>query len=214
MNKTHCKNCSYFFGKEGIHCAAHPYGKELDSCSDWQQKELDLQQDKLINANIKTKSLSYPKIARYLVVAGAALLVGHQLYQKIPPAIRADKNYDNYQNNCEIFIERASKAGTTGIARIELARGVNWLEANYSVESFEYRDLKENLDYLKKQPENTIMPGAITGSISSDIEKIKENQLKLQISFWEDLYGGIFRVVLISSIILILIAILEEYLGS
>jgi hypothetical protein len=219
MNETHCSKCCYFFGKEGIHCAVHPYGKESHYCSDWQQKEQNLQQDKLMNANIKTKFFSYSKMARYLLVPGAALLIGHQLFQNVPPAIRAEKDYKIYATKCETFLERASQAGTTGVASDELARGINWLEVNYSTESFEYRDLKGNLDYLEKQPENLAIPVTIRDSIKSNTENIRKEQLKLRdegrpgLGSLTDFIMFIFVLPLICLLILILIAMVMEGSG-
>ena len=64
MNKEYyCKKCSYFFGKEGIHCAVHPYGKTSEYCSDWHQKTLDLQEEKSMNTDMETKDSSYTKLA-------------------------------------------------------------------------------------------------------------------------------------------------------
>ena len=207
MNKEyHCKNCSYFFGKEGIHCAVHPYGKESKYCGDWQQKTLSLQ-------------VSYTKFARCLLAMGATFLVGYQLYQNIPPAIRADKNYDIYKIKCEVFLERASQAGTTGVAKEELAKAVNWLESNSSTQDFEYRDLRANLDYLDGQPEDLAMPVSITGSISSNLENIEKKQLKLRdegrpgIGSLTDFVMYILASILICLLILVLLATVMELIG-
>ena len=209
--KYHCKNCSYFFGKEGIHCAVHPYGKESEYCSDWQQTQLNLQEEKSMNNDTETKSFSYPELAKRILLIGVTLLFGHQLYQNIPPAIRADRNYDLYKIKCEIFLERASNAGTTGVASDELAKGVNWLESNSFTQSFEYKDLKGNLDYLQNQPRNIAMPINITRSISSDLKNIREKQLRLRdegrpgMGGLADLITLIFILILMLSCLLILV---------
>ena len=224
MNEQYqCKNCSYFFGKEGIHCAIYPYGKESEYCGDWQLKTLTWQQEKLmksLNTDMETKSFSYSKLCKYILLAGVTLLFGYQLYQNIPPAIRAEKDYDNYKTECEIFLNRASKAGTTGVASAELARGVDWLNSHYSNQSFEYRDLKANLDYLQKQPGNLVMPVTITDSISSNLENIKEKQLKLLdngrpgMGGLADLVIFSFVLILICLLILVLAVMVMELVGA
>ncbi len=207
--KYHCNNCSYFFGKEGIHCAVHPYGKESDSCSDWQQN-IKLQKEELMNTERETKYFYFSKFAWCIIPVGTALLIGYQLYQNIPLAISADKNYNVYEKGCEIFLERASLAGTTGVARVELAKGVNWLESKSLVQDFEYKDLKANLDYLQEQPGNLAMPVTITKSISSNFEKIKQEQIKLQTSSWSNLYLSILVPIVVSLLILTFTLPLEE----
>ncbi len=212
MNKEYyCKKCSYFFGKEGIHCAVHPYGKTSEYCSDWHQKTLDLQEEKSMNTDMETKDSSYTKLASRLLAVSVTFIIGYQLSQNIPPAIRADKYYNDYKIKCEIFLERASKAGTTGVAKEELAKGVNWLESKSITQSFEYKDLKANLDYLEQQPRNLAMPITITDSISSNLGNIKEKQLKLQRGRWNSLYEYILASILIYLLILVFIAVLEEY---
>lgn len=34
-----CKDCHYYFGRSGIHCAVHVYGPDGDTCPDWQAKD-------------------------------------------------------------------------------------------------------------------------------------------------------------------------------
>ena len=217
MNKEYqCKNCRYFFGKEGIHCAIHPYGKESEYCSDWQPKNLSLQGEKPMNIDGEIKSFSYSKLTNRLLAIGATLFVGYQLYQNIPPAIHASKDYDRYKIECEIFLERASKAGTTKIASVELTKGVSWLESKSLTQSFEYKDLKNNLDYLKKQPENIAMPVTIRDSINFNLANLKEEQLKLRYKGrpgWgslTDLCMYFFASILICLLILICIAAWQE----
>ena len=210
--KYHCEDCSYFFGKEGIHCAVHPYGKESDSCSDWQPKKLSLQEEnlmKLLNADTKIKILSGLEVGKYILLVGVTLLFGYKLYQDLPSAIRADQNYDIYKKGCEIFLERASKAGTTKVASVELTKGVDWLESNSLTQKFEYKDLKANLDYLNGQPGNIAMPVTISNSISSNFENIKNKQIELQMSYWNNLYRLIGQFTLVCILILFFIAVLE-----
>lgn len=161
-----------------------------------------------MNNNRETKYFSFSDFAWRIIPISATLIVGYQLYQNIPLVISADENYNIYKKECEIFLERASKAGTTGVASVELARGVNWLESKSLTQSFEYKDLKANLDYLQKQPGNLAMPVTITGSISSNLENIEEKQLKIQISFRNNLYWSILIPIL--GCLLILAFTLEE----
>ncbi|PSB26103.1 hypothetical protein [Chlorogloea sp. CCALA 695] len=217
MNEENqCKNCSYFFGRERIHCAVHPYGKASEYCKDWQQKNLSLQKEELMNTNREAKPFSYTEFASHLLAIGTTLFVGYQLYQNIPPAIHASKDYDRYKTECEIFLERASKAGTTKIASVELTKGISWLESKSLTQSFEYRDLKSNLDYLKKQPENVAMPVTIKDSINYNLEDIREKQRKLRdegrpgLGSVTDLVIYIFTSILICLLTLVVIAAWQE----
>lgn len=38
--QTPYEQCKYYFCKNRIHCALHPYVKETKCCNDWQQKTL------------------------------------------------------------------------------------------------------------------------------------------------------------------------------
>jgi len=31
-----CKVCDYYYGKDGITCAAHPAGRPQETCPDWE----------------------------------------------------------------------------------------------------------------------------------------------------------------------------------
>lgn len=93
--------------------------------------------------NREIKYFSFSDLAWRIIPISATLLVGYQLYQNIPLVISANENYNIYKKECEIFLERASKAGTTGVASVELERGVNWLESKSLTQSFELMILKQ-----------------------------------------------------------------------
>lgn len=104
--------------------------------------------------------------------------MGYGLYQSVPAAINAYNSYDKYTQECKIFLERAGSAGTTGVAEEELAKAVNWLKVNYSTQSFEYKDLQANLNYLQKQPEDSVLSVVIRDSIKQNTNVIKNVQSK------------------------------------
>ncbi len=177
MNKKyHCKNCSYFFGKEEIHCAVHPCGKESEYCKDW-RKETVMQ--KLVEI-AKSRSINFSSKETYTVLLGivSASLLGYALYQTVPAAIEGYENYNRYTKECEIFLQRAGNAGTTAVAQEQLAKAVSWLEAHNSTQTFEYKDLKNNLDYLKEQPRNILTPTAIKDSLVYSIDSIQKKELE------------------------------------
>lgn len=84
---------------------------------------------------------------------GVAIVVGAgwNLYRNVNLGLNADEKYDQYTQECDKFLVTAGTAGTTGLAKEELEKAVSWLKDNYSNESFEYRDLKSNLNYLKNK---------------------------------------------------------------
>lgn len=167
MNEYECKNCSYFFGKEGIHCGVHPYEKESEYCSDWQQKE------KLMNNELRAERNSYKKAVAITLNIAFIFLCGYGFHQGMKSINSDDEKYNKYTQECKIFLERAGYAGTIGVAQDELEVAVTWMKTNYSTQAFEYKDLKANLDYLKKQPKKGVVPIAIKDSI-------KQNSITLE----------------------------------
>lgn len=119
--------------------------------------------------NSEAKNFAYKKVASVLLVIAAVTTFSYGLYQSISIA---NSDYESYQE-CGIFLERAGKAGTTGVAEKELVKAVSCLEANYSTQSFEYKDLKGNLNYLQKQPEDLVIPIVIKESIKQNTNTIK-----------------------------------------
>lgn len=178
-----CEECKYYFGKNEIHCALHPYGKETEYCNDWQQKHIDLEQENIIANNLEAVNSLYRRAVCILVNIASIILLGNELAnidQSISDTNSAYKNYDVYIQECDIFLERAGNAGTSGVAEKELAKAVKWLEDNYSTQAFEYKNLKANLNYLKKQPENLLLPIIIKNTINSSKNVIKNEELKIR----------------------------------
>jgi hypothetical protein len=173
-----CKNCSYFFGREGVHCAIHPYGKKSEYCSDWQQN-INLQKEKLMNNKLRAEGNSYKKTVAITLNIAFIVLCGYGFSQGMKSIDSDDEKYNKYNQDCKIFLERAGYAGTIGVAQDELEVAVTWMKTNYSTQAFEYKDLKANLDYLKKQPKEGVVPIAIKDSI-------KQNSITLEKrKFWE-----------------------------
>ena len=168
MNEDECKNCSYYFGKHGIHCAVHPHGKASYCCNDWQQKELNLQEEKLMNNELRAENNSSKKAVAITLNVAFIVLCGYGFYQGVKSTNSDDEKYNKYSQECKIFLERAGHAGTIGVAQNELEVAVTWMKTNYSTQAFEYKDLKANLDYLKKQPKEEVVPIVIKDSIKQN----------------------------------------------
>lgn len=143
--QTPCEQCKYYFGKKSIHCTIYPDGKKIKYCNDFSVEQNNAMVNKLEKDNFSNK-----KAASVLLGIAGTTLLGYSLYQSVLLAINAYKSYNNYTQYCDIFLVRAGQAGTTGVAKEELEKAVNWLSANYSTQAFEYKDLKGNLNYLKK----------------------------------------------------------------
>ena len=174
---TPCEQCEYYFGKGAIHCAVHPYGKTSQYCSDWQRRPISLQENSLMNNELRAKSFLVKKAVAITLNITSIVLCGYGLYQGIKSINNDSEKYNKYNQECKIFLEKAGYAGTIGVAQNELEVAVNWLKINYSTLAFEYKDLKANLDYLKKQPKDLLVPMAIKDSIKQNsifIGKVRE----------------------------------------
>ena len=85
--QTQCKRCKYYFGKDSIHCAVHPQGKETPDCNDWQKEPL-LQK---LAANIKSvaNNFSSPIFAAIVIGIASTITLGYGLKQNVPLAVNA-----------------------------------------------------------------------------------------------------------------------------
>lgn len=112
----------------------------------------------------------FAEVAKTFVsLTGAAIIIFVPPIE--PPAIIGGAKY---AYECKNYGENASQAGTVEIASAELIKAVDCLGANHLTQSFEYEDLKANLDYTKKQPDKLIvLPDAIRNSIKQSSEHIK-----------------------------------------
>lgn len=130
--------------------------------------------------NIKSRadSFSYPKAVAIVIAIASTITLGYGIKQNVPLAINAVEKYNQYTQECSIFLERAGTAGTTGIAEPELVKAVSFLETNRLTQSFEYKDLKANLAYLRSQPDNSLMPTVIKDSINSNTVAITDGENK------------------------------------
>ena len=112
-----------------------------------------------------------------LIITGVAAY-GFGCYKAVPTLTKANAEYENYAENCQVFLSRAKSAGTTGIARSELDKGLSWLKQNYPQDSFEYRDLKADELYLQSQSQNSPLPASIKDSIHNSSSLIDSIELK------------------------------------
>lgn len=200
--QTQCKQCMYFFGKDSIHCAVHPQGKETPYCHDWQAETL--KQKVAVNIRSAANNFSYPIFAAIVIGIASTITLGYGLKQNVPLAINAVKKYNQYTQKCSIFLKRAGTAGTTGIAEPELVKAVSWLETNHLTQSFEYKDLQANLGYLKNQPDKLLMPAVIKDSINKNTVAIESEQTKKL----NQALGSLFRLEITGSAISLIVAML------
>lgn len=156
--------------------------------------------------NIKsvTDNFSAPIFVAIVVGIASTITLGYELKQNIPIAISAVEKYNQYTQKGSVFLNRAGTAGTIGIAKPELVRAVSFLETNRSTQSFEYRDLKANLNYLKSQPDNSLMPAVIKESINKNAVTIEREQTQKM----NAALGSLFNLKITGSAILLIVAIL------
>lgn len=69
------------------------------------------------------------------------------------------------------FLEEVERSATVDAATVALERGMPFLEKHFPG-SMELRILQSNLDYLKQQPPQTLIPPAIKESISINGDRI------------------------------------------
>lgn len=199
--QTPCKQCTYYFGKSSIHCGVHPYGREVDYCDDWQK--VTLKQKVAMNIKLVADNISYPKAVAIVIAIASTITLGYGIKQNVPLAINALQRYDQYTQKCSMFLKRAGTAGTIGIAEPELGKAVSFLETNHLTQSFEYEDLKANLDYLTSQPDSSLMPTVIRDSISKNTIAIEKEENKK----WQQSLGSLFSYQITISAILLAISI-------
>lgn len=174
--QTPCKQCKYYFGKNTLHCAVHPYGQKSEYCPDW-QKQTRVEQ---VITLVKAKTHSFKKAVNCLLSMAVVAVMIAGLYQTVIVAIDNDQKNARYVQECDIFLERAVRAGITSVAADELTVAVNWLEAENLTQSFEVKNLKSNLIYLKKQPSDSVIPIVIRDSINKSAESIRRDRSKKQ----------------------------------
>lgn len=130
------------------------------------------------------KNFNYAKAIAICAVIICPIVSGYKLYQTVPAYVDAAKSYEQYTQGGEVFLARAGSSGTTGIAQRELDKAVSWLESSNSNQSFEFDNLQANLNYLRKQPNDSLMPVVIKESINESANLItgkfiKERNAKL-----------------------------------
>ncbi len=205
QEQTQCNQCKYYFGKNNIHCAIYPFGKETMYCKDWEKSTTNQK----IMTSIKSvkNNFSHQKAAAVLLCIATLFGESYYTYQNTSLAINADKKYERYTRECNKFLIRAGTAGTTGIATGELKKAVSYLKDNYSNESFEYRDLKSNLNYLAKQPKDLLVPIAIKESINHNTQVINKEEIEKRESGQPLL--RLFHILLAITIIVLLLILID-----
>lgn len=86
-------------------------------------------------------------------------------------AFFASANYYSRALERVDFLEQAQQAATVGAARDALERGMPWVEKHFAGKS-ELRIWQSNLDYLKEQPQQDLIPYQIKESLADNTDDI------------------------------------------
>ncbi len=139
------------------------------------------------------------------IFAGICAVLGFAIYwswnqaQLVSPSEQDEK----LLTNSEDCLFNARNAGTTDLAKTELAKGIALLQqSNYSATSFEFRDLNANLIYLQAQPDNTVLPLGIKNAIEKDsntiISSIAANDFSPRVVLWSSIVGVLIFAEIVS----------------
>ena len=82
----------------------------------------------------------------------------------------SNKFYDRAWEKID-FLDEAEQAATVNVATNALERGLPWLEEHFA-DTVEIRVWQSNLNYLKKQPPQTLVSPQIKKSIAKNSEAI------------------------------------------
>ncbi len=121
-----------------------------------------------MNSDLEVKSFYRSKVIVISLNIAFIVLCGYGVYQCGKSIVNDVEGYNKYNQECKTFLEKAGYAGTIGVAQDELEVAVNCLKTNYSTQNFEYKDLRANLEYLKKQPKDLLVPTAIKDSVNQN----------------------------------------------
>lgn len=186
--QTECCKCSFYYGRDKIICALHPDGFEDKFCPDWEPvKEkfgADIMSNNDVNLSSNTRTGAILKsVAIVAVVASVGFWV-FKLYEGYKIGTKSDAVHQDYVNNCQVILHNAASAGTVGVSLSELEKAENWLKINYNQNSFEYKDLKGDVDYLKQQRSTSIIPTSIVKSIEHSSQLIDETEEQINQAHW------------------------------
>jgi hypothetical protein len=155
---------------------------------------VNLQEEKLMNNESRVENNSSKKAVAITLNIAFIVLCGYGFYQGMKSINSDEEKHNKYTQECKIFLERAGYAGTIGVAQDELEVAVTWMRTNYSTQTFEYKDLKANLDYLKQQPKEGVVPIAIKDSIKQNSITLGKEKFK-KISAQKSAIKGMFMVI-------------------
>lgn len=99
-----------------------------------------------------------------------ALIFLFSFITTIVSGIVSINHYNRYLKQIE-FLKEAERAATVDIATDALEKGIPFLKEHFA-NSMELRILQSNLDYLKQQPSQTLIPPRIKESISINADNI------------------------------------------
>ncbi len=133
--------------------------------------------------SIKSSTKKYWHFDNFSIVLGSlsiagSVWLGFTFVKNLPAVTIANSRYENYNQECSVFLGKAANAGTTEVAKEEVAKAVNWLLENYSAKSFEYRNLKANLEYLEQQPKHSLLTSTSKELINQSSNALEEEELK------------------------------------
>ncbi len=129
-------------------------------------KHLDLQTE--IEAN-EINNQSRGKVLIRLVVGVIITVIlgfwSSKVYNRAILETEGDAFYQNYVDECQVFLERTEAAGDAITTQEQLIKATMWLDNNYPANSFEYKEIKKDLNYLQ-QHRSSLVPENIGHSIS------------------------------------------------
>lgn len=90
---------------------------------------------------------------------------GYEFHQRVHQLKQVQTKYNDYISNCQVYLQNSTNAGTTSLAREELAKALPWLKNNSEDGfAFEYQAVKVNVEYLNTLPPHDLVPLSINSS--------------------------------------------------
>ncbi len=207
--QTKCCECRFYYGKNKIVCALHPYGPGDKTCLDWESRKEKSESDTMNSNDVNSDNNIRTRVILRSVTTITAItcvtLGAFKLNERYEIGIKSDAAHQNYVKNCQVLLENAALSGTIDTSRSELEKAENWLKVNYDRDSFEYKDLRADLNYLRQQPPNSILPVSIVNSIQHSSQLINETEAQKYDGDWQDSLLCLLLLVVVPPVMLMLI---------
>jgi len=188
--QTRCQECSFYHGNNNIICTLHPYGPGDKTCLDWESRkeksESDTMKSNEVNSDNDLRTRVILRSVTTITAIACVTFGAFKLNERYEIGIKSDAAHQNYVKNCQVLLQNAALSGTIDTSRPELEKAENWLKVNYDQNSFEYKDLRADLNYLRQQPPNSILPVSIVNSIQHSSQLISETEAQKYDGDWGD----------------------------